>query len=623
MAFPTLSSAQQAKVEALLAGMSLDQKIGQMTMVERMTCTPEQARIYHIGAILGGAGSVPGDNEIWDWVAMNDAYWEASTRIDEQHCGIPLLYGTDAIHGHNNAKGATVFPHNIGIGASRDPALARRIAAVTAREILSTGVEWAFSPTLAVAQDGRWGRNYESYSEDPDLVASYAGEIVSALQQDLGDDSVISCVKHWVGDGGTEHGIDQGNVTGSFETLQNLHIKPYLPALKAGALTVMVSYNSWNGTKCHGNRYLVEDILKGKLGFRGFVVSDWEGIELLSEDYYLAVAEGVNAGIDMFMVPESWQTFIDHVRDHVLLGTIKVERINDAVRRILQVKMAYGLFDKPRPSERKWSLHRSFGSASHRQLAREAVRKSLVLLKNENLLPLDADTPLLVAGKNAHNIGHQCGGFTVSWQGDSGNDTSVGGTSIWEGIQALCPAAELCANGNGSSADASRHRVAIVVVGEKPYAEGLGDIRDGDELIIQTGSQIKGQMKLMEPYGKSLHLDQLHPEDIATIKTIRSKGIPVVTVLISGRPLICDSEIDLSEAFVAAWLPGSEGKGLAEVLFGECDFSGKLGFRWPAANNGERYPLGYGLDYANAKTGSAKQRGSTVRRISRSLFKRA
>lgn len=596
------------RVEELLARMTLDQKIGQMTQTERMAVTPEEVRRFHIGSVLSGGGSCPGDNVPADWVAMNDAYWAASVEEDEEHLAIPTLYGVDAIHGHNNVRGATVFPHNIGLGAANDRELIRRIASITAREILATGVEWTFAPTLAVARDDRWGRTYESYSESPDIVESYAGAFVEGMQGDLGDDSVIACLKHWVGDGGTRFGVDQGETALPFEELDRLHIRPYLQGLSAGVLTVMASFSSWNGEKCHGHRFLLTEVLKERLEFDGFIISDWDGIDYLSDDYAEATAIAANAGIDMFMVSEAWREFIDCLRKNVEQGVVPIGRIDDAVRRILYVKERYGLFERKRPRDRRWSNHSSYGGAEHRAVAREAVRKSLVLLKNEGrTLPLDRRARVLVAGKNADNLGHQCGGFTIAWQGTSGNAYVEGGTSIWAGISALAENAELSVD--GSAADAERHDAAIVVIGEKPYAEGMGDIRADDSPIVETGSMINGSIKALQPYGGTLELARMHPEDLAVIESIAAKGIPVVCVLISGRPLIVNKELAAAQAFVAAWFPGSEGLGIAEVLFGEHDFQGRLSFTWPERegqplNVGDvpyepLFPFGFGHRYGN------------------------
>ena len=509
-----------------------------MVQAERMAITPEQVKAWHIGSVLSGGGSCPGDNTVQDWVEMNDAYWAASMEEDSDHLPIPIIYGVDAIHGHNNVSGATVFPHNIGLGAANDPDLLERVAQVTAREILASGVDWTFAPTLAVAQDIHWGRTYESYSETTEIVSTYAGRFVQGLQGDLGSDSVVACVKHWLGDGRHESWYRTGGCRVTEGALKQLHMAPYLRALEDGVLTVMVSFNSWQGDKCHGHHYLVTYVLKQQLGFDGVVISDWDGIDYLSENYFDAVAMSVNAGIDMFMVSQHWQPFIEHLTAHVTQGTVSMERIDDAVRRILYVKFAYGLFDKPRPAERAWSNHSSYGSAEHREVAREAVRKSLVLLKNEeSILPLGKDQRILVAGKNADNTGHQCGGFTIAWQGTCGNEYVLGGTSIWQGIKEIAPNAVLSADGKGEDADSDQHDVAIVVIGETPYAEGMGDIRTGDDVIVEAGSMINGLLNILEPYGNSLVHADLHPEDLETITNITAKGIPVVTVMVSGRPL--------------------------------------------------------------------------------------
>ncbi len=614
---PARASEIEARIGELLARMSLDQKIGQMTQPERAHISPAEVKAYHIGSVLSGGGSCPGDNRPADWVAMNDAYWAASMEEDEDHLAIPLLYGVDAIHGNGNVRGATIFPHNIGLGAMRDPDLIERIGRVTAREVLATGVDWTFAPTLAVARDPRWGRTYESYSEDPALVAEYADRIVRGLQgarNGTGPDrpgrgGVIACAKHWVGDGGTLAGVDQGDTVAAEEELRRLHIAPYLPALDAGVLTVMVSLSSWNGEKCHAHRYLIQEVLKRELGLRGFVVSDWNGIDPLAEDYAEAAAMAVNAGIDMFMVPETWRDFIGGLKQRVEWGVVPMQRIDDAVTRILRVKFAAGLFDRPRPWARRGANGSSFGSREHREVAREAVRKSLVLLKNEaGTLPLDRDARILVTGRNAHDRGAQCGGFTVEWQGVSGNDAIQGGTSVWEGIQARAPRAEHRTDG-GADASPDDFDVAVVVIGERPYAEGLGDIREPGP-VRPGANHVPAGPGALQPYGNTLELSALHPEDVATIQALSGRGIPVVTVLVSGRPLVVNPELAASAAFVAAWLPGSEGAGLADVLFGDHDFQGRLPRSWPAEmpsgedprRNGSvaggasiLFPIGHGL----------------------------
>jgi beta-glucosidase len=599
----------QNKVNVLLGSMTLEQKVGQMTQAERMTCTPEQAKQYHIGSILSSAGSCPGNNLPEDWVQMNDAYWTVSTYKDEQHLGIPIIYGLDAVHGNNNVKGATVFPHNIGLGAANDTQLIKQIAQVTAKEVLATGVDWTFAPNLAVSGSYHWGRCYESYSEDPELVHRYASEIVQGLQDTFPEDNVVACAKHFVGDGGTHHGIDHGDTRLSFEELQATHIRPFQAAIEAGVLSVMVSFSSLNGDKCHGHKFLLVDTLKEKMGFDGILVSDMQGIDYLEDDFYLAVARGVNAGIDMFMVPRNWQLFIEHLLSHIALGTVPISRVDDAVRRILTVKHHFGLFEKPRPILRKWSDHASFGSQEHRQVARNAVRKSLVLLKNSNnILPLRKQARILVAGKNANDLGHQCGGFTICWQGVSGNSEIQGGTSIWQGINQVATQAQLSVNGDGMEATPDMYDVAIVVIGETPYAEGMGDIRGDDKIITESGSQINGQVKVLQASGSSLELNKLFPEDLQTIKNITNKGVPVIAILVSGRPLIIEQELASSSAFIAAWLPGSEGQGISDLLFGDYDFTGKLSFSWPQlstpevnkgdANYPPLFPLGFGLIYS-------------------------
>lgn len=635
----------EERVSALLAKMTLEQMIGQIVQPERQFITPQEVKEYHIGSVLSGGGSVPGENKPEDWIAMNDAYWAASMEEDEDHLAIPLIYGVDAIHGNTNVLGAVVFPHNIGLGAAHDPDLLERIAATTANEIAATGVDWTFAPTLAVARNDHWGRTYESYSEDPKIVAEYAPRFVKGLQGNFGEDKVIACAKHWVGDGATLHGIDQGDMCISEEELRKIHVPPYKAAIEAGVLTVMVSLSSWYGEKCHGHKFLLTDLLKKELGFEGFIISDWDGIDYLAEDYGEAVVMSMNAGMDMFMVTSRWKEFIWHVKTNIANGRISRERLDDAVRRILRVKYTFGMFDKPRPAERKLSLdHSSFGSREHREVAREAVRKSLVMLKNEDdFLPLDKNARILVTGKNAHNRGHQCGGFTVAWQGvndkasietgiydqaekekprdaseksaDSWGSAIINGCSVWEGIRAVAPNAVL--SNDGSDADPAKHDLAIVVIGEVPYAEMLGDIRiEGlaKGLNIGPGSTseetLPGEdVPIMKkgPYGSHLYLHELHPEDIATIKNITSKGIPVVAVMICGRPLVIEQELAESKAFVVAWFPGSEGQGVADVLFGDYPMQGKLGFSWPHYddenwNLGDpgydpMFPYGFGLEY--------------------------
>ena len=583
-------AAEPSPVDALLARLSLEQKIGQMMQPERMAITPDEVAEFHIGSVLSGGGSVPGANRAADWIAMNDAYWAASMRDAPGRVPIPLVYGVDAVHGHTNVLGATVFPHNLGLGAANDPSLIERIARATAREILATGVDWTFAPTLAVVQDPRWGRTYESFSDDPSLVARYAAPYVRGLQDDGSDAGVIACAKHWVGDGGTTDGNDQGNTVLPEDELERVHMAPYRPALDAGVLTVMASFNSWNGVKCHGHRYLLTDVLKGRLGFDGFVISDWDGVEYLDEDLGTAIVMAVNAGVDMLMVSVEWRQYVTLLLEAVRDGRIPMARIDDAVRRILSVKQRSGLLSRVRPAERPGAQEDCLGAPSHRALAREAVRRSLVLLQRSgDVLPIAPTARVLVAGRNADNRGHQCGGFTVAWQGADGNASIIGGTSIWEGIRDAAPAAELDVEGH--SADATRHDVAIVVIGERPYAEGMGDIRPHTK--VAPGSSPAGRTAQLAPYGQSLALADLHPEDLATIRRIAERGVPVVAVLVSGRPLRIDAELAHTSAFIAAWLPGSEGQGVADVLFGAHPFTGTLPMRWD--NVAGTWERGYGL----------------------------
>jgi len=644
------------RVSNLLAKMNLDQKIGQLLQAERQFVTPQEVKDYHIGSVLSGGGSVPGENKPEDWIKMNDEYWAASMEENDDHLAIPLIYGVDAIHGNTNVLGSVVFPHNIGLGAANDPDLLEKIASTTAREIAATGVEWTFAPTLAVARNDHWGRTYESYSEDPKIVSEYAPRFVMGLQGNYGEENVIACAKHWIGDGATLHGIDQGDMCISEEELRRLHLPPYKAAIDAGVLTVMVSLSSWYGKKCHGHKFLLTDLLKNELGFKGFVISDWDGIDYLDENYEESSVMALNAGMDMFMITGKWKEFIDHIKKNVKNDHISMTRLDDAVSRILRVKFQFNMFEKPRPAERKLSLdHSCFGSTEHREVAREAVRKSLVMLKNEDdILPLTKNDRILVAGKNAHNRGHQCGGFTVAWQGVDDNEEAteksyimsdskkekprvkkanntiahrssiIGGTSIWEGIKALAPKAQLSID--GSDADPAKHDIAVVCIGEVPYAEMLGDIRVAGlrkGLKIGKGSttadKLPGEdIPIVEkgPYGNNLYLHELHPEDIETIKCITSKGIPVVAVMICGRPLVIEQELANSKAFVVAWFPGSEGQGVADVLFGDYDFQGKLSFSWPRyddenwnlgdENYKPRFPYGFGLKYKKYNASAQK-----------------
>lgn len=563
--------------------MTLDEKVGQMTQVD-MAAIKDNADIqkYFLGSMLNGGNSDPKDITPKGWAKMYDEYqsWALKTRLK-----IPLIYGIDAVHGHNNVDGAVIFPHHIGQGASRDAKLVERAERVTALEIAGTGMNWAFDPCIAVARDERWGRTYESYGEVPELAESLGAAAVRGLQgKNLADKtSVMACAKHFVGDGGTTNGTDQGNLVCDEATLRKIHLPGYQAAIKAGAQTVMISYSSWNGKKMHGNKYLITDVLKGELKFNGFTISDWAAIDQLGPNYKQDVEASINAGLDMVMIPKgagepnNYIEFIKDLKELVAEKRVPMARIDDAVRRILRVKIASGLFEHPFTDP---TLTAQIGSPEHRQVARELVRESLVLLKNKNkALPLSKEIKnLVVVGAAADDLGIQCGGWTISWQGQPGKVIS-GGTTILEGIRKTVGAntkITVSTNGEAKGADA-----VLVVIGEKPYAEGFGDRKD-------------------------LSLD---PADLALVRKAKEAGVPVITVLLSGRPMIIGPALEASDAFVAAWLPGSEGQGVADVLFGDYRPKGKLPHTWPASmdqipvNKGDAnekaalFPFGYGLTY--------------------------
>ena len=594
----------ESTVASILSSMTIAEKVGQMVQAEISNVTPNQAREWNLGSVLNGGGTWPNGqySSVADWVALADSFYEASTDTSDGGVGIPLIWGTDAVHGHNNVIGATIFPHNIGLGATNNPQLMREIGEITALEVAATGIDWVFAPTLAVVRNDTWGRTYEGYSEDPEIIRAYAGEIVKGLQGEgdnlFGPANVIATAKHFVGDGGTENGIDQGNTVVSEDVLRNVHSQGYFSALEAGAQTVMASYNSWNGSKLHGNQYLLTDVLKQQMGFDGFVIGDWNGhgqVPGCSDDQ---CAEAIMAGVDMIMVPSAWQSLIQNTIAQVENGTIPMSRINDAVSRILRVKIRAGYGDKVKPSERLYANNSSLiGAPAHRAVARQAVRESLVLLKNsDNILPLDRNLDVLVAGNGANDIGQQSGGWTVSWQGlTNANNSFPGGTSIYQGIQSVVNSAggttRLSTNGNYSG---SKPDVAIVVFGEPPYAEGAGDLSN---IEYQVGNK----------------------SDLALLESLKAQNIPVISIFVTGRPLWVNKELNASNAFVAAWLPGSEGGGIADVIFkaanGEIkhDFTGKLSFSWPKTTNqlilnrgDENYdPLfayGFGLSYQDTDT---------------------
>ena len=586
-------SAVEKKVSDILSTMTLEQKIAQMIQPEIRNITVEDMRKYGFGSYLNGGGAFPNNDKHAtpeDWVALAEKLYQASVDDSLDGSSIPTMWGTDAVHGHNNVIGATLFPHNIGLGAANNPDLVEKIAHITAKEVMATGIDWVFAPTVAVVRDDRWGRTYESYSEDPAIVREYAASVVKGLQgaadkDFLSDQRVISTVKHFVGDGGTVGGDDQGNNVASEQDLFDIHAQGYVGGLTAGAQSVMASFNSWNGDKLHGHKYLLTDVLKDQMGFDGFVVGDWNGHGQVKGCSNEDCAQAINAGLDIFMVPNDWKVLYDNTLAQVKDGTIAMSRIDDAVRRILRVKVRAGLFDKPSPANRPLSGDRSLiGKAENREIAAQAVRESLVLLKNKNkTLPLSAGKRILVAGDGADNIGKQSGGWSITWQGTNNtNDDFPGGTSIYDGIKQHAESAGGDAILSVDGSFEEKPDVAIVVFGEEPYAEGHGD---RETLIYQHGSK----------------------KDLALLEKLKSQGIPVVSVFISGRPMWVNAELNASDAFVAAWLPGSEGAAVADVLFGKQDFKGKLSFSWPSepqqiVNKGDEtyeplLPYGFGLTF--------------------------
>ena len=600
--FPADAALEQ-KVDALLASMTVEEKVGQIIQGDIGSITPDDLRKYRLGSILAGGGSDPGGQYNAPpkaWLDLADAFWEASMDTSGGGKAIPVIWGIDAMHGQSNIVGATLFPHNIGLGATRNPDLLREIARITAIETRTTGMEWTFAPTVAVPQDDRWGRTYEGYSENPELVASYAGVFVEGLQgkpgsaEFLDDHHVMSSVKHFLGDGGTTDGKDQGDTQVSEAQLRDIHAAGYVPAIAAGAQAVMASYNSFHGEKMHGHKPLLTDVLKDRMHFGGFIVGDWNGHGQVRGCTNTDCAQTFNAGLDMAMAPDSWKGLYETTLAHVKDGTIPMARLDDAVRRILTVKFRMGLFDKPKPSARalggKFEL---LGAPAHRDVARRAVRESLVLLKNQGgILPLAPKTKLLVAGDGADNLSKQTGGWTLTWQGDGTTRADYpNADSIWEGLQAQVKAAGGSAELAVDGAYKTRPDVAVVVFGENPYAEFQGDLAN-----------------LMFAGGKS--------GDLELMQKLKADGIPVVAVFLSGRPLWLNREINAADAFVAAWLPGSEGGGIADVLLRgadakvQHDFKGKLSYSWPrradqfANNHGQPgydplFAFGYGLTYAD------------------------
>ena len=590
--------AQDSKVKALLARMTLEEKIGQMVQAEQSALKElSDVENYFLGSLLSGGTSDPKTgNGLKDWT---DLYDGLQSRTQKTRLRIPLLYGIDAVHGHNNVLNAVVFPHNIGLGCTRSPSLVERAARITAIEVRATGINWTFAPCVTVPLDERWGRTYEGFGESPELARTLGEAAVRGYQgSDLKDPlSVLACAKHWIGDGGTKFGtgtklkddvhiLDRGEVTLSEAELRRLHMQGYVSAIKAGVGTIMPSYNSWNGVKCSGSKRLLTEILKDELGFEGFLISDYNAINELPGDYKKQIETSANAGMDMFMVPNTYRELYGFLLELVKENRVPLSRVDDAVTRILRVKFAMGLMDSASPPLADRRLHQRFGSAAHRQVARECVRASLVLLKNERqTLPASKRLRRIhVAGKSADDIGNQCGGWTISWQGKSGDNTT-GGTTILKAIQqSVSPQTKVTFSKDGSGASGAE--LGIVVIGETPYAEMVGDRKD---------------LTLAE-------------EDVAAVEAVKQAGIPVVVVLLSGRPLIIDKVLDKADAIVAAWLPGTEGAGVTDVLFGDIKFSGKLSVSWPRsmdqipinvgdANYDPLFKYGYGLQYSQSKAG--------------------
>jgi beta-glucosidase len=597
----------ETPVDDLLKRMTLDEKIGQMTQVEKNSIRPGDITKYYIGSILSGGGGSPSENTPQAWYAMVAGFQKEALKTRLQ---IPIIYGVDAVHGHGNLLNATVFPHNIGLGAANDPELMEKIGRVTAEEMLATGIPWNFAPVVAVVQDVRWGRTYEGYGEKTELVTSLSTAYLKGLQSLRDEDHpspgqsifVLATPKHFIGDGGTiwgssrteDYRLDQGNMQVPEDMLRQLFLPTYQSAVEEGAMSVMASFSSWKGTKMHAQQYLLTKVLKNELGFNGFIVSDWQGMDQITpDDYYASIVTSVNAGVDMNMVPYDYVRFIQTMKDAVNNGDIPESRVDEAVRRILRVKFALGLFDHPMPDLKYQGTVRS---REHLDLARQAVRESLVLLQNENnALPLNKETSVIfVAGEGANDIGLQSGGWTLEWQGKVGNNDD--GTTIFSGIKAAVgPDTRVefqqdgdfnefkDASGNELSAD-----VGIVVIAEKPYAEGVGDRAD-------------------------ISLDE---EETKLIVDTRKQSKNVIVILISGRPRVITDQLPLADAWVAAWLPGTEGAGIADVLFGDFPFTGKLSYSWPRSNEqlpininnsagkmgceAPLFPFGYGLRYGES-----------------------
>lgn len=589
----------EAFITGLMTRMSVEEKVGQLVQADTGSIRPEDLRRYPLGSILSGGDSPPLDSPDRSgpaaWARTADAFRAVSMEKRPGHVAIPTIYGVDVIHGNSNVVGATLFPHNIGLGAAHDPDLIERIGAVTAEETAASGIDWAFGPTVATIRDKRWGRSYEGYSEDPEITGLYAGRMVQGLQDApsgwpaLQQGRVAASAKHFLGDGGTG-GQDQGNNAQGEADFIRINAPAYVSAVNAGVMTVMASYSSWQGVKMHGNASLLTGVLKGRMGFEGFVVSDWNAQGQVPGCTNAHCPQSINAGVDMMMAANSWKAFYQNTLADVRTGRISQARLDDAVRRILRVKLRLGAFEPAQPYEGRFS---DLGSPAHRALARQAVRESLVLLKNNgSVLPIRGGAHVLVAGDGANSISKQTGGWSLSWQGtgntnaDFPNAQSIG-AGVAEAMKAGGGSAEIAPDGRFTR----KPDVAVVVFGETPYAEFQGDIAT---LEFQPGEHA----------------------DLQLLKRLKAQGVPVVSVFLSGRPLWVNPEMNASDAFVAAWLPGSEGGGIADVIVGDregrprTDFRGRLSFSWPKTaaqfdlNRGEAnydplFAYGYGLTYAD------------------------
>jgi beta-glucosidase len=604
----------EKRIDILLNQMTVEEKIGQVIQPEWKAISPDEVAQYHIGSIEAGGGSAPGGNKhaiVHEWVSSIEPYYDASVDPARNRVIIPLIWAADAVHGHNNVYGATLFPHNIGLGATHDPALIRRIGEATAAEVRSTGMDWSFAPTIAVARDDRWGRTYESYSEDPKIVAQYAASMVMGLEGSgstfLDKDHVISTAKHFLGDGSTDGGRDQGNSLTSEADLIRLHAPGYTEAIDAGTQSIMASFNSWHGVKMHANQALMTAVLKGQMGFDGIIMGDWNAHGQIPGCSNSDCAPAFNAGLDIFNAPADWKALYANLVREVNDGTISTARINDAVRRILRVKMRMGVFEEPAPDKRP-DTDQPIGTAGHRAIARQAVRESLVLLKNDGVLPIRPNSTVLIAGDGADNVAMQSGGWSLSWQGaDNGPKDFPGATSIYQGLKTQLEEAGGHAQFSPDGESVRKADVAIVVFGETPYAEFMGDQND---------------VALHHDNGESLEL----------IRKLKAQGIPVVAIMLSGRPLYVNPQINAADAFVEAWLPGSEGEGVADVLTGKHDFTGKLSFSWPKrpdhtplnvgdAGYDPQFAYGFGLRYASpAHTTTLPEVAETTRYGERNVY---